>query len=109
MSASAAVFVCYTVLVFLIALAAYSRTENHRDFLLANRQLSGPLAALSAGASDMSGWLLLGLPGLAYVAHREAFFIAAGLALGTYLNWRWIAAPLREKTVIHGESLTLPT
>ena len=106
---TAAIFVFYTATIFYIAIRAYTNTHDHADFLLANRHLPGWLAALSAGASDMSGWLLLGLPGLAFVAHQEAFWIAIGLGCGTYLNWRLVASRLHAQSTRHRDSLTLPS
>ncbi len=63
---------------------------------------------MSAQASDMSGWLLLGLPGYAYIAGLEAIWIALGLIAGTYLNWRFVARRLRKYTEISGNSITIP-
>ena len=63
---------------------------------------------MSAQASDMSGWLLMGLPGYAYLAGLEAFWIAFGLAVGTYVNWKVVARRLRTDTEISGDSITLP-
>ncbi len=87
---------------------AYRRTRDLPDFLLGGRRLGRWVTALSAGASDMSGWLLLGLPGYAYAAGLEAAWIAAGLLAGTYLNWRLVAAPLRRQTERADDALTLP-
>ncbi|MCU7797986.1 MAG: sodium/proline symporter PutP, partial [Candidatus Thiodiazotropha sp. (ex Myrtea spinifera)] len=66
------------------------------------------VTALSASASDMSGWLLLGLPGYAYAAGLESIWLAVGLLLGTWLNWRLVAAPLRSASERAGNALTLP-
>jgi len=63
---------------------------------------------MSAQASDMSGWLLMGLPGYAYIAGMESIWIAFGLIAGTYLNWRFVARRLRKYTEISGNSITLP-
>jgi len=101
-------FIAYLLVVGAIGLAAYRRTHDSADFILGRRRLSYWISALSAGASDMSGWLLLGLPGLAYVAGGEALFLALGLFVGTYLNWRFIARPLRVYTERYGDALTLP-
>ena len=109
MDVTSIVFVGYTCGIFVIALHAFTATHDAAGFLLANRQLPSWRAALSAGASDMSGWLLLGLPGLAFIAHQRAIWLALGLAIGTYLNWKFIAAPLREKSITHNDALTLPT
>ena len=109
MNPTTAVFLCYTGVIFFIAIKAFQVTRDPAGFLLANRELNSWRAALSAGASDMSGWLLLGLPGLAFIAHAEALWMALGLATGTWLNWKFIAKPLREKSVAHHDALTLPS
>lgn len=76
--------------------------------MLGGRQLNSWVTSLSAQASDMSGWLLLGLPGYAYLAGLEAGWIAAGLVFGTYLNWKFVAPRLRQQTEAFGDSMTLP-
>ncbi len=91
-----------------IGLLFYFRTRNLSDYILGGRRLGSWVTALSAQASDMSGWLLLGLPGYAYLAGIEAFWIAIGLTLGTFANWQWIAPRLRAFTDKHPETLTLP-
>ncbi len=102
-----AIFSCYFVLMLAIGYWAWSSTKNLDDFILGGRSL-GPLpAALSAGASDMSGWLLLGLPGFAYIAGLEAAWMGLGLFLGTWANWRFMAAPLRQASERYN-ALTLP-
>jgi sodium/proline symporter len=92
----------------LIGYLAYRRTKNLSDYILGGRRLGSWVAAISACASDMSGWLLLGLPGYAYAAGLEAGWIALGLLVGTYFNWRLVAARLRQYSVIAGDSQTLP-
>ena len=92
----------------LIGYFAYRRTKNLSDYILGGRRLGSWVTALSACASDMSGWLLLGLPGYAYAAGLEAGWIALGLLIGTYFNWRLVAARLRHYSVIAGNSQTLP-
>ncbi|NNG13920.1 MAG: sodium/proline symporter PutP [Gammaproteobacteria bacterium] len=92
----------------LIGYLAYRRTKNLSDYILGGRRLGSWVTALSACASDMSGWLLLGLPGYAYAAGLEAGWIALGLLIGTYFNWRLVAARLRHYSVIAGNSQTLP-
>jgi sodium/proline symporter len=104
----AAAFALYLVLMLGIGLLAYRRTESLSDYLLGGRRLGPGVAALSAQASDMSGWLLLGLPGFAYAAGYSAGWIALGLLAGTYLNWRLMAARLRRYTYVAGDALTLP-
>ncbi|MDC0663464.1 sodium/proline symporter PutP [Marinobacter sp. SS21] len=102
-------FVVYILLMLGIGYVAYRRTSNLSDYILGGRSL-GPLpSALSAGASDMSGWLLLGLPGYAYAAGYEAIWIAVGLLAGTWLNWLFVARRLRTYSLAAGDSLTLPS
>lgn len=98
--------------IFLLAMVTvgiwtYQDTVTFSDFALGGRRLSAPLAALSAGASDMSGWLFLGLPGAVYAAGLGASWIAVGLAVGTYLNWRLVAPRLRTYTELAGDAKTL--
>jgi len=102
------VFVIYTVILLYLGLRAYRQTHDLADYILGGRRLGSWVTALSAGASDMSGWLLLGLPGYAYIAGMEASWIALGLLVGTYLNWRLVAPRLRTYSEIAGNSLTLP-
>ncbi|HPG41203.1 MAG TPA: sodium/proline symporter PutP [bacterium] len=87
----------------------YSRTKNIADYVLGGRRLNTWVTSLSAQASDMSGWLLLGLPGFAYLYGSQACWMAGGLALGTYLNWKFIAKRLRKYTETAANSITLPT
>ena len=101
-------FGAYLVVIFALGFAAYRNTSSTAGFFLGDRRLSAWVTALSAGASDMSGWLLLGLPGLAYSARFEAIWVALGLFIGTYLNWRLIARRLREQTANLGNALTIP-
>ncbi len=103
-----AVFAFYFLSMLFIGFWAWRSTSSLDDFILGGRSL-GPLpTALSAGASDMSGWLLLGLPGYAMVAGFEAGWIALGLFVGTWTNWRFMARPLREASERLNNSLTLP-
>jgi len=101
-------FIVYVGLMMFIGYLAYRRTENLSDYILGGRRLGSWVTALSACASDMSAWLLLGLPGYAYAAGLEAGWIALGLLVGTYLNWRLVAARLRHYSFIAGNSQTLP-
>ncbi len=89
----------------------FNKNKNIADYFLGGRQLNVWVASLSAQASDMSGWLLTGLPGLAYLSMagaKEAIWTAIGLAIGTWLNWMFVAKRLRSYTEISGNSLTLP-
>ncbi|WP_461205943.1 sodium/proline symporter PutP [Clostridium sp. DL1XJH146] len=103
-----AMFVIYLAIMMAIGLIFYFRTKSLSDYVLGGRSLNGWVASLSAQASDMSGWLLMGLPGYAYLAGLEAIWIALGLAIGTYFNWKIVAKRLRVYTEVAGDSLTLP-
>ena len=103
-----ATIVVYMGVCLVLGFVAYRRTSNLADYILGGRSLGSWVTAFSAQASDMSGWLLMGLPGLAYLAGFDAVWLAAGLIVGTWLNWRFIAAPLRVRTEQLGDALTLP-
>ncbi|MFP8960457.1 sodium/proline symporter PutP [Streptomyces nanhaiensis] len=92
------VFAVYVVVMIGVGVWAYARTRTFADFALGSRRLSAPVASLSAGASDMSGWLFLALPGAVYAAGVGATWIAVGLVVGTYLNWLFVAPRLRAYT-----------
>lgn len=101
-------FFVYVCLMMLIGYFAYRHTKDLSDYILGGRRLGSWATALSSCASDMSGWLLLGLPGYAYAAGLEAGWIALGLLIGTYANWRLVSTRLRHYSVIAGDSQTLP-
>ncbi|MBU0809107.1 MULTISPECIES: sodium/proline symporter PutP [Pseudomonas] len=101
-------FVVYIALMVLIGLVAYMRTKNLSDYILGGRSLGSFVTALSAGASDMSGWLLMGLPGAVYLSGLSEGWIAIGLIAGAYLNWLFVAGRLRVQTEHNGNALTLP-
>lgn len=86
---------------------AYFKTRSLADYLLGGRKMGVLVTALSAGASDMSGWLLLGLPGAIYLSGLQESWIVVGLFIGAFLNWHFVARPLRADTQKF-ESLTLP-
>lgn len=100
----------YMILVILIGLYYAKRAnESSNHFYLGGRTIGPWFTALSAEASDMSGWLLMGLPGVAYFTGlSDAFWTAIGLALGTYINWLIVAKRLRNYTAIAGDSITIP-
>ena len=100
-------FCFYLLAMVAIGIIAYRKTRNLSDYILAGRRLGPLVTALSAGASDMSGWLLLGLPGYAYAAGYEAIWIAIGLLVGTYINWRLVAERLRRYSHAAGDAQTL--
>jgi sodium/proline symporter len=101
-------FLLYLLTMFGIGYVAWRRTRSMADFVLGGRRLGSWVTALSASASDMSGWLLLGLPGYAYVSGLESLWLSAGLLLGAWLNWRLVAARLRVASERAGNALTLP-
>lgn len=101
-------FVLYFIVIFYIGWVAFRHTADLSDYILGGRRLGCWTTALSACASDMSGWIFLGLPGYAYAAGLEAAWIALGLLIGTYLNWLLVAPRLRIMSVTVGNALTLP-
>ncbi|WP_282338090.1 sodium/proline symporter PutP [Pseudomonas sp. PS02288] len=101
-------FVIYIAAMVLIGLVAYLRTKNFSDYILGGRSLGSFVTALSAGASDMSGWLLMGLPGAVYLSGLSESWIAIGLIAGAWLNWLFVAGRLRVQTEHNGNALTLP-
>lgn len=103
-----AAIVVYLLGMLIIGYYAYRRTKTGRDFLLAGRELSPRVAALSAGASDMSGWLLMGLPGVLYATGLIEAWIAIGLTLGTWMNWMIVAPRLRVYSEITQDAITMP-
>ncbi len=107
-AAIATTLVIYSALCLLLGIVAWRRTTSLADFILGGRSLGSFVTALSAQASDMSGWLLLGLPGLAYASGLDAIWLVAGLVTGTWANWRFVAAPLRRRTEQLADALTLP-
>ncbi|MDQ2702090.1 MAG: sodium/proline symporter PutP [Pseudomonadota bacterium] len=101
-------FSAYLLLMVGIGFIAWRSTRNFDDYILGGRSLGGYVTALSAGASDMSGWLLMGLPGALYLTGLSEAWIAVGLVVGAYLNWRFVAGPLRVYTERSENALTLP-
>ena len=101
-------FVIYIAAMILIGFTAYRATKNFDDYILGGRSLGSFVTALSAGASDMSGWLLMGLPGAIFVAGLSESWIAIGLIAGAWLNWLFVAGRLRVHTEHNHNALTLP-
>ena len=101
-------FVIYISAMLLIGFAAYRATKNFDDYILGGRSLGSYVTALSAGASDMSGWLLMGLPGAIFAAGLSESWIAIGLIAGAWLNWLFVAGRLRVHTEHNHNALTLP-
>lgn len=99
----------YLLVMLLIGLYSYRKSTSTSDeFLIGGRKLGPIVTALSAGASDMSGWLLMGLPGAMYFLGISSAWIAIGLTIGAYLNYIFIAPRLRVYTEIAQNSITLP-
>ncbi|WP_345242635.1 sodium/proline symporter PutP [Pontibacillus salipaludis] len=101
-------FIVYLLGMLLIGVIASRMTNDLSDYVLGGRRLGPGVAALSAGASDMSGWLLLGLPGAVYASGLSAAWIGIGLAIGAYLNWQFVARRLRVYTEVANDSITVP-
>ena len=103
-----AAFVCYMLGMLIIGATSARQSKNADDYFLGGRNLNGWVAALSAQASDMSGWLLMGLPGAIYAYGTNQAWIAIGLFIGTVLNWLFISGRLRRYTIKAGNSMTIP-
>ncbi|MGY3871050.1 sodium/proline symporter PutP [Aeromonas crassostreae] len=101
-------FLVYILGMVLIGFIAYRATKNFDDYILGGRRMGSWVTALSAGASDMSGWLLMGLPGAVYLGGISEGWIAIGLIIGAYFNWRLVAGRLRIHTERNNNALTLP-
>jgi sodium/proline symporter len=99
----------YFALMLFIGYMAFRKTSDHEGYMLAGRGLPPWVAALSAGASDMSGWLIMGLPGAIYATGLIEGWIAVGLLIGAYLNWRLVAPRLRAYTEVSRNSITIPS
>ncbi len=102
------VFIAYLLMMILVGVFSMTKTNSTEDYFLGGRGLGSWVAALSAQASDMSGWLLMGLPGSVYAMGTGQVWIAIGLFTGTVLNWLVISKRLRRYTIIANNSLTLP-
>ena len=101
-------FLVYLLLILCLGVKAYRRTHSLGDYILGGRKLGSVVTALSVGASDMSGWLLLGLPGAIYFGGISEVWIGIGLVIGAYFNWLLVAKPLRIYSQRANNSLTLP-
>ncbi len=101
-------FIFYFALVLAIGFYFFNKNKSASDYFLGGRNLNSWVTAMSAQASDMSGWLLMGLPAAAYISGISAGWIALGLAVGTYLNWKFVAARLRRFSAASGDSITIP-
>jgi len=101
-------FVVYLAFMICIGMFFYGKNRTTTEYFLGGRKLGSWVVSMSAQASDMSGWLLMGLPGAAYLSGISAGWIAIGLAIGTYLNWLLVAKPLRQYTKVADDAITLP-
>ena len=101
-------FIAYSALMLFIGFYFYRKNKSTEDYFLGGRSLGPVVSALSAGASDMSGWLLMGLPGALYVSGFVESYIAIGLSIGAFLNWIFVAKRLRIYTSVIANSITIP-
>ena len=104
----AVMFIAYSALMLFIGFYFYRQNKSTEDYFLGGRSMGPVVSALSAGASDMSGWLLMGLPGALYVSGFVDSYIAIGLTIGASLNWIFVAKRLRIYTSVVSNSLTIP-
>jgi sodium/proline symporter len=98
----------YFSIIFLMCGLANRRNHSLSDYVLGGRMLSGPIVALGAGASDMSGWLLLALPGAFFVHGFNQIWMPIGLSIGAWINWYAVSPRLRIYTEVANDSLTIP-
>lgn len=108
MDATVAVFIIYSGMLAFISFLAYKRTNTHADYILGGRSLNSSVTAMGVAASDMSSWLMLGLPGVVYLFGLNQIWLPISLFIGGYLNWVFTAPRLRVYTEVAGNSLTLP-
>lgn len=101
-------FIAYSALMLFIGFYFYRKNTTTEDYFLGGRSLGPVVSALSAGASDMSGWLLMGLPGALYAGGFVESYIAIGLSIGALLNWSFVAKRLRIYTSLIADSITIP-
>ena len=101
-------FVAYALVILGIGIFSYKKSKSMNDYFIGGRQLGSWTTAISAQASDMSGWLLMGLPGAIFVSGLTESWIAIGLFIGTYLNWKILAARLRKMSYAAGDAITIP-
>src|SRR5690606_24662902 len=101
--------ILYMIAMLGIGWYAFRKTSNLTDYMLGGRGLGAAVTALSAGAADMSGWLLMGLPGAIYLSGLVEAWIAIGLTIGAYLNWLLVAPRLRAYTQVSRNSITVPS
>lgn len=103
-----ATFGLYALVMIAIGFYFWKQTKNPEQFFLGGRNMGPAVSALSAGASDMSSWLLMGLPGALYIAGLLNAWIAIGLSIGAFINWILVAKRLRIYTEVVDNSITIP-
>ena len=103
-----ATFGLYALVMVAIGFYFWRQTKDPEQFFLGGRNMGPTVSALSAGASDMSSWLLMGLPGALYIAGLINAWIAIGLSIGAFLNWVFVAKRLRIYTEVIANSITIP-
>ena len=101
--------IVYFLVMAAIGYWSYKQTDQYDDYVLGGRGLHPFVAALSAGASDMSGWLLMGLPGALFLSGFSELWMPIGLLIGAWANWKWIAPRLRAYSEVAGDSITVPS
>lgn len=104
----AIMFIIYSLFMIFIGFYFFKKNKNSEDYFLGGKSMGPVVSALSAGASDMSGWLLMGLPGALYVGGFIESYIAIGLSIGAFLNWTFIAKRLKVYTSVVSNCITIP-
>ena len=102
------ILIAYFISIFILVYYAMRRTKNTYDYTIGSRQFNSFITAMGAAASDMSGWLLMGLPGAVFISGVSTLWLPLGLLIGAYLNWLFIAPKLRVFSEQYNNALTLP-
>lgn len=105
---SLSAIVVYILILLVIGYYSYKQTNDISDYMLGGRGIGPAVIALSAGASDMSGWMLMGLPGAVYTTGISSLWLGLGLTVGAYFNYRLLAPRLRVYTEVANDSQTIP-
>jgi len=104
---SLSVLSIYFIVIFYLGYRGFKKTKTFSDYIIGGRKLGAVVGALNVGASDMSSWLLMGLPGAFYLFGLNQIWIIIGLILGSFLSWSLIAKKLRKQSEFYGNSLTI--
>ena len=102
------VITLYFFTIIIIGIVGSKRTKTSKDFILGGRKFNAVTTALGAGAADMSGWLMMGLPGVVYLYGVSEIWLPIGLSIGAFLNWKFIARRLRVETQKYKDAMTIP-